>query len=95
MSDVEKFKQSCKTISEEFAKIDRHSHSINNLLHANSTQKFIAGGVWLPCCRPGVPCGSRIMATIESNDSHICKQMIVACAEFKGCVLSTGKKMTE
>jgi hypothetical protein len=89
MSDVENFKQSCEILTAKFAKIDRRSHSLNNILYANSMHKFIAGGVWLPCCRPGVPCTSRIMATIESNDSHKCKQLLVACAETKYCLHST------
>jgi hypothetical protein len=92
MSDVENFKQSCEILSAKFAKIDKRSHSISNLAYAVSMHKFIAGGVWLPCCRLGAPCSSRIMATIESNDSHRGKYLLVACAEVKDCILSTGKK---
>ena len=77
------FKQSCEVLSAKFSKIDRRSRSIANL------RKKRFSGVWLPCCRLGVPCTSRIMAVITSNNDRKCKSLIIACSEVKYCLLST------
>ena len=90
--NVKDFKQSCEVLSAKFIKIDKRSHSINNLRNAVAIHAFLAGGVWLPCCRPGAPCSSRIMVTIESCAAHNGKELLVACSEVKHCLLSVGFK---
>ena len=84
------FKKDCEFLTAKFAKIDKRCNSLSNLHNNISTGNNGNHGVtWLPCCRPGVPCFSRIMATITSNDSHKNKQLLVACAEVKYCLHST------
>jgi hypothetical protein len=86
---VDDFRRSINSVSAEFVKIDKYAHTIANLKNANIIQKRDAGGVWLPCCRMGPPCSSRIMAVLERNDAHKGKELIVACSEIKYCLLST------
>lgn len=91
---IEDFKKDCETLSAKFVKIDKRSHSIHNL---RRTWKLGNNGNhgegWLPCCRPGIPCTSRIITTLESNASHMRKELIVACTEVKYCLHSTGKDL--
>ena len=87
--NVSDFKASCKSLSEKFVKIDKRSHSINNLYKSRGHKNNKALDGWLPCCRLGVPCSSRIMGMIESNNEHRSKELLVACAEVKYCLLST------
>jgi hypothetical protein len=89
VNDVEDFKQSCETLTAKFAKIDKYSHTIANLFNANAAKKASKGGVWLPCCRPGVPCPSRVMFAVTSLDTHNCKSLITRCSEVKYCLLSS------
>lgn len=86
---AEDFRLSANIVSAEFAKIDKRNRSITALSNANAAKKKIAGGVWLPCCRMGIPCTSRIVACIERNDAHIGKELIIRCAETKLCLHST------
>ena len=89
--DVQSFKDSCNIVSSHIAKITRRSRSIDNLhrskKHIHHNNKCL--DVWLPCCRLGVPCTSRIVALMEPNRSHRGKEMVVACSEIKYCLHST------
>jgi hypothetical protein len=86
---VKSFKASCELLSQEFAKIDKRSHSINNLHKKLGHRNNKVADVWLPCCRIGPPCSSRILATMTDNFTSNSKKLIVACSEVKYCLLST------
>ena len=87
--DVESFKQSCNIVSEHLLKITKRSHSINNLYKSKGHHNNKVEDVWLPCCRLGIPCSSRIIAAAIGLDSQKCKSLIIACSELKYCLHST------
>lgn len=89
---VADFKQSCIFLSDRFEKIDRRGHSIANLSKSWGHRNNRNDDVWLPCCRLGIPCSSRIMAQIEPNSVDQSKRLIVACSEVKYCLHSTKTK---